>query len=557
MRTTTHISPVKIMTFSLILLLGALTALAAPAQPRLFEGMGPHARQITTDSPKAQEWFNHGLNWKYAFNHAEAIRCFKRAAELDDRCVMAWWGISLAAGPEYNDPVMTPERITTAWDALQKALARIDARTTPTERALIEALKARYAKAEPDAEGRAKLNKAYAAAMRHVWQTYPNDADVGVLFAEALMVVTPWQLYALEDGTPRANTPEIVRTLTRVVAMEPEHPGGLHLYIHAVEPSRNPGMALFAADRLCDLVPASGHMLHMPCHIYVQTGQWDRAIMQSEKAMRADNRYDELTEVPDSQYLYIVHNSHMLAFAAMMIGREREAMACAREMWADVPADALPRVGPVFDMWMCSVYDVQKRFGRWDDIIAEPGPPEFLPITQARWRAARAVAYAAKKDFEKAEDEYEKFKTAMNAMSKDVPWGYDRVMRALKVSDYFIPGEIALQRDNWNRAAELLEKAAAAEDLLQYDEPPEWLQPVRHTLGAVYLKAGKFAQAERAYREDLDDWPGNGWSLYGLSRALDEQGKTQEAAQVMAHYRQVWARADEMTTTSCKCIANP
>jgi len=557
MKTTTHISPVRILAVFLVLSLSALTALAVPVQPRLFEGIGPHTRQITTEIPEAQRWFNHGLNWKYAFNHAEAIRCFKRAAELDDCCAMAWWGISLAAGPEYNDPVMTPERITMAWNALQKALARIDGRTTPVERALIEVLKARYAKAEPDADGRAKLNKAYAAAMRHVWQTYPNDADVGTLFAEALMVVRPWQLYALEDGTPHADTPEIVRALTRVVAMEPEHPGALHLYIHAVEPSRDPGMALFAADRLSDLVPASGHMLHMPCHIYVQTGQWDRAIMQSEKAMRADNRYDELTEVPDSQYLYIVHNSHMLAFAAMMIGREREAMACAREMWADVPADALPRVGPVFDMWMCSVYDVQKRFGRWDDIIAEAAPPSFLPITQARWRAARAVAYAAKKDFDKAEEEYEKFKNAMNAIPEDVPWGYDRVMRALKVSNYFIPGEIALQRDDWNRAADLLEKAAAAEDLLQYDEPPEWLQPVRHTLGAVYLKAGKFAQAERAYREDLADWPGNGWSLYGLSRALDEQGKTQEAAQVKAHYRQVWARADELTTTSCKCIANP
>jgi tetratricopeptide (TPR) repeat protein len=557
MKSATHISLERILVVSIILSLGALTALAAPPQARLFEGMGPHARPITTESPEAQEWFNHGLNWKYAFNHAEAIRCFQRAAELDDHCAMAWWGISLAAGPEYNDPVMTAERTATAWNALQKTLACIDERTTPVERALIEALKARYAKVEPDAEGRAKLNKAYAAAMRRVWQTYPNDADVGTLFAEALMVVTPWQLYELEDGTPRADTPEIVRTLTRVVAMEPEHPGAMHLYIHAVEPSRDPGMALFAADRLSDLVPASGHMLHMPCHIYVQTGQWDRAIVQSEKAMRADNRYDELTEVPDSQYLYIVHNSHMLAFSAMMIGREREAMACAREMWADVPADALPRVGPVFDMWMCSVYDVQKRFGRWDDIIAEPAPPKFLPITQARWRAARAVAYAAKKDFEKAEDEYRHFRAAMNAIPRDVPWGYERVMRALKVSNYFIPGEIALQRNDWNRAAELLEKAAAAEDLLQYDEPPEWLQPVRHTLGAVYLKAGKFAQAERAYREDLTDWPGNGWSLFGLSRALDEQGKTQEAAQVMTHYHQVWARADEMTTTSCKCIANP
>ena len=499
----------------------------------------------------AQRYFDQGLTWTYAFNHDEAIRSFTYAAESDPDCAMAWWGVALCQGPNYNDPVMTQERSVAAWDAMQKALARIE-NTTPVERALIDALAHRYANPWP--QDRTDLEQAYADAMAEVWAAYPNDADVGTLYAESMMVQNPWKLYSVEQ-VPAKDTGKIVAVLERVMAMAPQNPGANHLYIHAVEPSDNPDKGLVAADRLSDMVPGSGHLQHMSSHIYVKTGRWSRAIVQNEKAVRADATYRSLSPKQGIQYMYMVHNSHMLAYAAMMSGREQEALAAARAMWVNVPEDALRDVGPFFDKWMCSVYDVQKRFGRWDDILAEEPPPSFLPITRATWRASRAVAYAAKKDFENAELEHEAFRRAMAAVPEELMWNNrDAVLKVLEVSDYFIAGEIALQKGDWTLAAALLEESAAIEDTLTYGEPPQWLQPVRHTLGAVYLTSGLYAEAERVYREDLAKWRNNGWSLYGLSRALHEQGKIEEAREVERQYWRAWARADGMTKTSCKCI---
>ena len=517
---------------------------------QLFENIGNHKLKITTGSSEAQSYFNQGLTWMFAFNHDEAIRSFKKAAKLDPDCAMAWWGASLAAGPQYNHAIMTEERTATAWEAMQNALERIE-NTTPLERALIEALKHRNANPEP--EDRTQLNEAYAEAMGKIWEAYPDDANVGALYAEAMMVQKPWKLYAL-DQKPVEGTEKIVEVLERVIEMAPNHPGALHLYIHAIEPSKNPEQGLVAADRLGDLVPASGHLLHMPSHIYVKTGFWEKAIIQSEKAMRADKTYRVLSPVQRVQHFYMTHNTHMLAYAAMMSGREEEAMIAARDMWENVTEDSLRQLGPVIDRVMCSVYDVQKRFGRWDAILAEREPPSDMPVTTATWRASRAVAYAAKKDFANAEREYEAFKSAKASVPEDMPWARDIAQRVLEVSDYFIAGEIALQKGKWDKAAELLGKAAAVEDTLSYGEPPQWLQPVRHTLGAVYLKAGKYKEAERVYREDLAKWRNNGWSLYGLSRALEQQGKTEEAMEAMEEHRRIWATADAPIATSCKCI---
>lgn len=517
---------------------------------QLFEGLVSHRRTITTDSARAQQYFDQGLIWSYVFNHGEAIRSFKEAARLDPDCAMAWWGVALCQGPNYNLPKMNERRNAASWNALQSALARID-NASPVERALIAALSHRYAKPWP--KDRTELEQAYANAMAKVWAAYPNDSDVGTLYAEAMMIQTPWKLYAL-DYTPAENTPKILAVLERVMEMDPGNPGANHLYVHAVEPSARPERGLVAADRLCDMVPSSGHLQHMPSHIYVKTGRWERAVVQNEKAMSADATYRQLSPKPGVQYWYMTHNAHMLAYAAMMSGRERDAMSAARAMWKDVPDDALRKLGPYVDKWMCSVYDVQKRFGRWDDILEEKPPPSFLPITTAIWRAHRAVAYAAKKDFDHAKREYEEFRRAKAAIPDDVKWGRNVAQKVLDVSDYFIAGEIALQKGNWAKAAELLEKSAAVEDTLGYGEPPQWLQPIRHTLGAVYLKNARYADAERVYRQDLAKWPDNGWSLYGLSRALQRQGKMQEASQVEREYRRAWAHADEPTTTSCKCI---
>jgi tetratricopeptide (TPR) repeat protein len=517
---------------------------------QLFPDLGPHRRPITTNSSEAQAYFDQGLTWLYSFNHDEAIRAFTRAADLDPDCAMAWWGVSLGEGPNYNDPEMTEKRSTAAWEALQKARERID-KTTPVERALIEALTHRYANPWP--EDRSQLEQAYADAMAEVWATYPEDTDVATLYAEALMVRTPWKLYT-EDGEPKADTWLIVDTLERAMELDPNNPGAKHLYIHAVEPSKDPDRGLVAADTLSELVPNAGHLLHMPSHIYVKTGRWEQAITQNQKAVRADAAYRERSPDQGIQYLYMVHNAHMLAYAAMMSGREQQALEAANAMWETVPEEALEEVGPLFDKWMCSVYDVQKRFGRWNDILEADPPPAFLPITTATWRAHRAVAYAAKKDFDNARRELEEFRKVKDALPEDTKWGRDSALKVLMVSDFFIQGEIALQQGDLELAAQLLEQGAEVEDTLGYGEPPQWLQPVRHTLGAVYLTSGKYEQAERAYREDLAKWRGNGWSLYGLSRALEEQGKTAEAGEARKQHELAWADADEPTKTSCKCI---
>ena len=519
-------------------------------QAILFSGMGPHRRGVTTESAQAQQYFDQGLSWIYAFNHDEAIRSFLQSARLDPDCAMAWWGVAYCEGPNYNDNVMTDHRSRAAWYALQNALARID-NTSPVERELIQALAQRYANPWPD--DRSELEQAYAHAMEDVWNEHPEDPDIGTLYADSMMVLRPWRLYTA-DAEPAAGTERIVAVLERVLEMDPNHPGANHLYIHVVEASSNPSRGLRSASRLSDLVPASGHLLHMPSHIYVKTGYWGRAITQNQKAMAADAAYRALSPNQGIQHLYMVHNAHMLAYAAMMSGREKEAMAAARAMWTNIPDDALREVGPIFDLWMCSVYDVQKRFGRWDAIIREEAPPPFLPVTTAIWRAHRAIAYAAKKQFDAAEREFDEFRVAKAALPEDHMVFFDSAHTILKVSDLFIAGEIALQKGDWARAAVFLERAAKIEDSLAYGEPPQWLQPVRHTLGAVYLKAGRYEDAEQAYRDDLAKWPNNGWSLYGLSQALSKQGRTEAAQEVRKQYEFAWADADAMTETSCKCI---
>ncbi|MCH2179867.1 MAG: tetratricopeptide repeat protein [Mariniblastus sp.] len=520
-----------------------------PTQERIFQGMGNHHRTITTQSAETQKYFDQALTWAYGFNHDEAIRSLLAATKHDPDAAMPWWGIAYCEGPNYNLPI-TPERSKAAWYAIQNALAR-KTQGTVKERALIEAMHKRYAMPIP--EDRTELDRAYADAMQTVWASYPDDPDVGTLYAESLMLLRPWKLYTSE-GEPVEDTDTIVQTLESVLKIQPDHPGANHLYVHAMEPSNTPDKALPAAHALDNLIPASGHLLHMPSHIYVRTGHWDKAITQNQKAIIADAEYLKLSPVQTMQHIYMIHNSHMLAYAAMMSGQEKEAMKAARLMQAQANDGILESFGPVLDRWMCSVYDVQKRFGRWDSILAEPAPPETLPITTAIWRAHRAIAFAAKRDFPNAEKEYTSFRTVRESIPLEVLAAGDMDDRFLEVSDLFIRGEIALQKQRWNRAIELLTKAADIESTLAYGEPPQWTQPVRHTLGAVLLAAGRYAAAETCYRKDLEKWPNNGWSLFGLSRSLEGQGKTDEAKAVYQQYEAAWSHADEAISTSCKCI---
>jgi tetratricopeptide (TPR) repeat protein len=521
-----------------------------PAQ--LFEGLGHHQRAITTTSSDCRDYFNQGLTWAYAFNHDEAIRSFREAARLDPNCAMAWWGVALCNGPHINNPVMTEKQSRDAWDAIQKALALRDKVSYP-ESQLIEALAKRYA--QPPVSDRRPLDEAYAAAMKNVvYELDINDADFGALYAESLMDLQPWDLWTRE-GRPKGNTEEILKVLEHALKINPQHPGANHLYIHAVEASPNPEKADAAAEVLRTLVPASGHLVHMPSHIDVQVGRWATAADQNETAIRADAAYRKISPKQGFYNVYMAHNCHFLAFAAMMEGRSNVALDAARTMIANVPPDFLHDQPQLADPYMMIALDVLKRFGRWDDILREPTPPKNLPITLAMYHFTRGLAYAAKGDLKRATREQEKFKAAVAKVPPDALMAINPAHKVLSIADHMLAGEIAFRRGDTEEAVRLLREGVRLEDELLYMEPPEWVQPLRHTLGAVLVNAKRYDEAGLAYHEDLKNWPENAWSLFGLAQCLDAQGKTAEAANVRQRFDRAWARADVKIGTSCLCIS--
>ncbi|MGB1124714.1 MAG: tetratricopeptide repeat protein [Phycisphaeraceae bacterium] len=527
---------------------------------QLFPDMGAYTRPVTTDSEKAQRYFDQGLKFIYGFNHDEAVRSFAAATELDPGCAMAWWGIAYAQGPNYNASGMNAAREAAAWQAIQRAIAELD-NESDAEKALIRASVNRYSEpvtldeslsAEEKKKAQAKINKAkgqrkakFADAMAHVLKDHPGDPDIGTLYADALMVKNPWRLHKPDGSVQREETTTIIGIIEHVLAIDPDHPGATHMYIHAVEASSDKARAIPAADALSTAVPFSGHLTHMPSHLYVQVGMWDRAVEQNLLAIKSDARYLKKSPAQYRMHGYIAHNGHMLAFAGMMSGRERDAMKGAMFSRQSIPDDLMATMGKRYDRAFCAKFDVMKRFGRWDDILKEPAPPEMLQRTTAVWRTCRAVAYAAKKDFENAKIEHEAFKELLAKKKNDA---------FMQLNDKFIAAEIALHQEDWNTAIKLLEEAVPLEDKARYSEPPLYLQPIRHTLGAVYFRAERYADAERVYREDLEKWPGNGWSLYGLAHSLNRQGKTGQADEAFAAHEAAWKNADKPLRTTCECI---
>ncbi len=532
----------------LVVLGSAKLALAGPAVP-LFDGLGGLSRKVTTASPEAQRYFDQGLALVYAFNHDEAIRSFHRAAELDPRCAMAWWGVAYANGPHINNPVVPEGRAKAAWEALGKATAAL-AGASPVEGALVRALASRYA--DPQPEDRKPLDQAYADAMRRVFETFPGDADVGALFAESLADLRPWDLWTA-DGKPQPGTEELVATLDAVLALDPKHPLANHLMVHAVEASPHPERADAAADVLRDLQPGLGHMVHMPSHIDVRRGRWQQAIDANAKAIDADRRYRARAPEPGFYRLYMAHNHHMLAYAAMMTGQSALAIRTIREMVADIPLDFF-RANPWADGFMAMPLEVLMRFGRWDEVLAEPDFPDFAPISRALQHYARAVAHAAKDELPSARREQEAFVAARARVPKEATFGNNAGSEVLDVAESFMRGEVLFRSGKVDEGLASLREAAAREDRLRYDEPPDWIMPVRHAYGAALLQAGRFADAEAAFREDLAKLPGNGWGLYGLSRALALQKKTAEAAEVEERFDAVWRRADLRIKSACLCL---
>lgn len=525
-------------------------AAAEPARVKRFEGLGSHRRVISTSSQEAQTSFNQGLAFLYAFNHDEAIRLFRQAAAIDPGAAMPHWGIAIANGPNINFPLVPEPRAKAAWEALQQA-QKLSPSATPVERELIAALAKRYA--DPQPEDRRPLDEAYADAMRKVWEAHPDDADIGALYAEALMDLQPWNQWTLE-GAANAGTQEVLQTLEQVLKLDPRHPLALHLYVHAVEASPLPEKAVEAADRLRELQPGLGHMVHMPSHIDVRLGRWQQAIQANEKAIAADASYRKAQPEQDFYRNYMAHNYHMLAFAAMMQGQRERSTQAIREMLAEMPADWKQQNAMFVDGMHAMPYELALRFGQWDDLLAEPEPAEHFPVARAVRLYARGVALAAKQQGADARAEQGKFRAAKNALPEEAMFVLNTAADVLAIADQMLEGEILYREGKVDEALSALREAVRREDALRYIEPPDWIQPVRHALGATLMDARKFAEAEAVYRADLKKHPENGWSLFGLAESLRAQGKTAEADEVELRFKAAWQRADVPLTSSCYCL---
>lgn len=515
--------------------------------PTLYAGFGGYHREVSTDSADAQQWFDQGLQLLYGFNHDEAIRSFQHAAKIDPDLAMAYWGEAYALGLHINNPQMGQEQSEKAYAAAQQAMARID-NASPVEAALIRAVAERYAMPVP--EDRRHLDEAYAAQMERVWEQYPNDADVGALFAESLMNLQPWDLWT-KQGEPKGRTLDVVATLERVLEINPDHPGANHFYIHTVEASNEPERGVASADRLRTLVPGSGHLVHMPAHIYARVGRWAEASDANVAAMKADRAYFAKAPAPDFYAIYFIHNIHFLAWSAMMEGRYEAAMAAARELERDIPQSFLKEWTFIADGFMPVTYHAMIRFGKWEDILDEKKPEDYRRLSISLWHYARGIALANTGRVSEAREELEAFETAAATVPEDWVVGNSAASDVLAVARHMLKGEIAFKAGNPDEAFALLRRGVELEEQLNYDEPPDWMQPVRHALGALLMAEGRHEEAKAVYLEDLERYPENGWALLGLSKAMEAAG--QDTTAVDARRALVWVRADVAPVASCYC----
>jgi tetratricopeptide (TPR) repeat protein len=534
-------------------LLGALLLAALPSghpvdSVPLYTNLGNHRHPISTTVPRAQDYFNQGMRLVFGFNHGEAIRAFREAQRLDPACAMCYWGEALANGPHVNAP-MDSAGVVAAWAALERAVT-LAPKAPPAEQAYIAALAARYA-ANPPSD-RAPLDSAYAIAMGKLAAQYPEDLDAVTLHAEALMDLRPWA-YWKKDGTPYPQTDIIVLQLEHVLGKNPNHPGACHYYIHAVE-AVAPAKAVPCAERLATLMPGAGHMVHMPGHIYIRVGRYSDAINANVHAVHADESYIA-SERPSGIYPagYYPHNYHFLAFAATMAGRSEQAIEAARKLAAAVPVEAARAVPPFEQL---RPYDllVLTRFGRWDDVLKSPLPPPDLRVTTGLVYYARGVAHAAKGQMAEARGALDSVRViAAGTTVADqtaMTSGEGESKTIMEIALHSLMGEMAFRQNKLDEAAAHFREAVRLEDTFNYVEPPQWYYPVRATLGAVLLKAGKPAEAEAVYREDLTRFPENGWSLFGLEASLRAQGKTAEADGVRGRRLKAWSSADIQLTAS-------
>jgi tetratricopeptide (TPR) repeat protein len=512
----------------------------------LLDGLGNYRFPVTSSHPQVQRWFDQGLMLTFGFNHDAAERSFMKAAELDPDCAMCWWGAALVLGPHVNSG-MDPTRNQDAWTRLQRAVA-LAPKATERERAFIRALEARYAQDPP--EDRRTLDEAYARSTGTLMRERPDDLDAAVLHAEALMDLQPWDYYDAQLQ-PKGHTSQIVAILESVMKRNPDHAGALHLYVHAVESSADPQRGVAAADRLRELIPGSGHLVHMPAHIYARVGRWHDAVIANQRAIEADDAY--LTACRGNAtglypLGYVPHNHHFLWFAASMGGASEIARGAALQTAARVNLPELMRQ-PGFEglqhYWMTPWFD-RVRFGRWDEIVERPNPAPDLPYVTAIWHYAQAMADVRQGRLESASRNHAQLAklAADPLMDRMLVWDRYPLSHAARIAERTVAAEIALARKDHDAAIAALREAVAREDQIPYDEPPGWHAPVRQTLGAVLLATQRPAEAERVYREELQRNPDNGWSLRGLSDSLAAQKRYDEARQVEQQFASAWAHAD-------------
>ncbi|EDY83111.1 tetratricopeptide repeat domain protein [Verrucomicrobiia bacterium DG1235] len=523
---------------------------AQAADAKLYQGFGDFHRSISAASPDAQKWFDQGMQLLYGFNHDEAIRSFHAAAEADPSAAMPWWGIAYAHGININDPQMTDERSQAARQAADKALARI-ATASPPEAALIRAVSARYQYPAP--EDRKPLDLAYADAMGKAYASHPGDADIAALFGDSLMNLQPWD-YWDNQGNAKGRTLEIVAALEAALKNDPFHPGANHFYIHTVEASSNPDRAEASADRLRTLVPGAGHLVHMPSHIYVRVGRYSDAVDSNAQAVEADRSYFSIAPEPSMYFVYYAHNLHFLSYAAMMSGRYQDAITAARDLEREMPEPALKDFAFLIEGIMPTTLHVMIRFGKWEEILEEPAYPEFRLVSNAVRHYARSIANSALGRTQAARAEMAAFETAMAAVPEDWHIFNNPVAKVLPIARAMIEGELLYREGNYDQAFAILRQGIAAEDALVYDEPPGWMLPVRHALGALLMEQKRYAEAEAVYREDLTRNRDNGWGLLGLQNALRAQKKNPaEAIHLSGQLAEAWIKADTLPGSSCYC----
>jgi tetratricopeptide (TPR) repeat protein len=518
----------------------------------LFDGMGDFNHTISTSEPFVQRYFNQGMVLAFGFNHAEAVRAFKAAQILDPNCAMCFWGEALAIGPNINvtakgKAIMMPAERVAAFAAIQKAVS-LKANASAVEQDYIDALAARY-NGDVDS-AREPLDLAYAMKMKALAAKYPEDDDAAAMFSEALMNTMPWDYWS-DDGSPKEDTVLVIDSLERIIARSPKHPLALHLYIHAVEASSNPGRAEAAADTLADLVPGSGHLVHMPSHIYWRIGRYHDASEANVRAAQVDEAYIAACNAQGFYpALYYPHNIHFLWAASSMEGRSAVSIDAARKVAANIRLEQIEQF-PTIEFFHTIPLLALTQFGKWDDILAEPRPAEGLEFSNAIWRYARGVAYARQGKVELAVAESQALQPLMQTDKILFLDGNDYpASTVLKIADNLVTGEIAMANADHDAAIAAFASAVSNQDSLPYTEPPFWYYPTRQSLGEALLNKGDASAAELVYKADLKRYPRNGWSMFGLIQSLEAQGKTEEASNFKGKFDNVWSRSDVTLTGS-------